>query len=214
MKIIFLLLIPFFAFSQQCLERSFLVCYDSAKKTTILTRYTLSPEMLNSGKSKRQYFRQDPNIGGEHKTDYLAHSGMDRGHLVPARDVQGDSIALLESYYTTNQAPQNRRLNRGKCRGKWKKLEIKIRTFVANKGTVTIYTGPYFEKVDSFYKSTPIPTHFFKIIVWRGKAIGFLIPNEKMKNQLSIYAVDPNFFEKITKVKFVHSIDLLSVFLE
>jgi endonuclease G len=64
-------------------------------------------------------------------------SGYDRGHQMDAYDCGCDSVAMVESFYYSNVAPQSPALNRGI----WKKLEEYTRKLAKEYDSVLVLCG-------------------------------------------------------------------------
>lgn len=182
--LILLLCLPLLLEGQQGIERHFFVSYDSALQRANFTRYTLTLDMVDCKISRKTaYFTLDPDIEGEVGSKYLKGSGYDMGHLTPARDMRYNKEAYIQSYYTTNQAPQHQALNRGL----WRELENLTRDYVRATGrAVTVYTGAYYFGAE-LWEGVAIPGFFWKVIVIRGRALTFVLPNKKLTGDLSEY---------------------------
>jgi endonuclease G len=88
---------------------------------------------------RKDNFKPDPllpvetNIGN----DYVG-SGLDRGHLMPAKSNQCQTQAVQdECFYYSNMAAQTHRLNAGD----WKSLETLTREIAAREDSVHIWAG-------------------------------------------------------------------------
>jgi len=83
-------------------------------------------------------FRPDPLIPEYTNLDKdYKKSGYDRGHQMDAFDSGCDSIAMAESFYYSNVAPQLPELNRGS----WKKLEEYTRKLTKEYDSVLVWCG-------------------------------------------------------------------------
>jgi endonuclease G len=154
------------------------------------------------GNSERKNnFREDPLVKSKSAqlTDYKG-SGYDRGHLVPAADMNINNTAMSESFYLSNMSPQKPSFNRGV----WRKLETQIRGWSAVYDTLYVVTGPILEYG---YKTTgpnevAIPQFYYKAIYTENpsKMIGFILPNEGSKENILKYQVTIDEIEKRTKL--------------
>ena len=154
------------------------------------------------GQSERKNnFREDPLVKttSAQLSDYKG-SGYDRGHLVPAADMNRNETAMSESFFLSNMSPQNPSFNRGI----WRKLESRIREWSMVYDTLYVVTGPILE---FGYKTigineVAIPQFYFKAIYAEkpGKMIGFVLPNEGSKEDILYYQVTVNEIEKRTKL--------------
>ena len=114
------------------------------------------------GSDRPDDFEPDPMIEEDYQvseSDYT-NSGFDRGHLCPNADRNGNSALQAETFYTTNIALQNGKLNQGE----WKYLEEEIRSLVRQKDAYEAYIvagtygvggynedGDYLESYDKSY---------------------------------------------------------------
>lgn len=157
---------------------------------------------------RKNNFRGDPLIksGSAQLADYKG-SGYDRGHLVPAADMNRNNTAMSESFFLSNMSPQNPSFNRGI----WRKLETQIREWSLQYDTMYVVTGPIFERGYSTigYNSVAVPQFYFKAIyaVKAQKMIGFILPNEGSKSDLSKYQVSVDLIEQRTKIDLFPSLD-------
>ncbi|MBQ4381043.1 MAG: DNA/RNA non-specific endonuclease [Bacteroidaceae bacterium] len=139
-------------------------------------------------------------------SDYSG-SGYDRGHMCPAGDNKNDERAMAESFMMTNICPQAHKLNSDW----WNDLEIKCREWANRKGDLYIVAGPIFDtpspKKIGRRKNVRIsvPDRFFKVILMMGddpKAIGFIVPNLDLNDDLAKYAVSVDKVEQVTGFDF------------
>ena len=132
--------------------------------------------------------------------------GYDRGHLAPSADFRWSSKALSESYYYSNMSPQLADFNRIG----WGSLEDAIRGYIyRNPGTeLYVITGPVLENdlpvIERGINKVSIPKKYWKVVLdLQGKkAIGFMMPNQKIDKPLENYAVPVNIIEKETGLDF------------
>ena len=150
---------------------------------------------------RKNNFREDPLVitTSAELSDYKG-SGYDRGHLVPAADMNRNETAMSESFYLSNMSPQHPSFNRGI----WRRLETQVREWSMIYDTLFVVTGPILE---FGYKTiglneVAIPQFYFKAIYAKnpGKMIGFVLPNEGSKEDILYYQVTINEIEKRTKL--------------
>ena len=155
--------------------------------------YFISKERLESKKFARHgfSFTPDKNIkGGTANNEDYRKSGYDRGHLASARDMAFSLESLKESFLFSNICPQAPRLNRGK----WLELEKFARKMAKKYGLIYVITGPIFsdEPKTIGNSSVAVPSHFFKALLFCSpenvQAVGFVMPNENLKEALSFFA--------------------------
>ncbi|MBR4264611.1 MAG: DNA/RNA non-specific endonuclease [Bacteroidales bacterium] len=153
-------------------------------------------------------FEPDPNVeNSADQSDYYS-TGYDRGHLVPAGDLEFSEKAMQESFYFSNISPQNPKFNRGI----WKRLENLCRKWAVEYDSVFIVCGPVLKKQElstiGVHKIS-VPEYFYKVIMRIGKdgeyyAVGFVLPNEDSNAKLSSKAMTVNEVEKITGLDFFY----------
>jgi endonuclease G len=87
---------------------------------------------------RKNKFKPDPLIPEFTNLDMdYKKSGYDRGHQMDAYDCGCDSIAMAESFYYSNVAPQVPALNRGI----WKKLEEYTRNMAKKYDSILVWCG-------------------------------------------------------------------------
>lgn len=161
---------------------------------------------LSSG-VERQNFKMDPNVESEASSSDYTNSGYDRGHLVPAHDMDFNKKAMSESFYMTNVSPQVPDFNRGI----WKKLEGEVRKWAKNEKRLYVITGPLLRKrVRESNRLNPtgptIPRGFFKIVVdYEGtekKGIAFMFKNKDIDQPLERFVTTIDIVEEYTNLDF------------
>lgn len=155
---------------------------------------------------RRSGFIQDPELGRQTASDAdYRGSGFDRGHLIPAEDMDFDPKAMDESFYLSNVSPQDPSFNRGI----WKKLEGDLRDWALEKGDLLVITGPVLPAqlpVDApkIAGDILVPSAFYKVIVdlKARKSIAFLLANEKSDAELASFALSIRELENKTGLNF------------
>ena len=183
------------------------------KKQARWVGYFISKERLEADKVSRKHcaFTEDERIkGGSANDEDYRRSGYDRGHLAPARDMAFSSTTLRESFLFSNISPQVPKFNRGK----WSELEKFVRSMAEKYELLYVITGPIFEeKREEFEESKTIgknkvavPKAFFKALLFygngRAEAVGFIMPNEKLKEKINTFACSIDEAEEKTKIDF------------
>lgn len=175
---------------------------------------SLTPDRFKKNVGREDRFVPDPKLvldGRPHAVDkdYL-HSGFDRGHMAPAADMTWNKTAMEESFYFSNIAPQ---VGSGFNQHIWKYLETQVREWTKDRERLIVITGPVYggsrEPIGN--NKVTVPKAFYKIVYdpeW-GRAIGFLLPNEKLSGKkfkdyrVSIRkiedATDLDFFPKLSR---------------
>ena len=155
------------------------LAFDPARKTPVWTAYYYDPtnadhKLSREGKS----FRKDAMIPESSSPAAYDASGYDRGHMVPANDMEFSDIALTETFLTSNIVPQNPKINRGV----WKDIETLVRK-LGRETELVVITGPLYEKDAkrrTLMDGTVIPDAVFKIVhsPKGGWTIAFVVPND------------------------------------
>ncbi len=156
---------------------------------------------------EKDYFLKTPKGDGEFEYDGF---GFDRGHLAPSADFRWSKKALSESYFYSNMSPQRPGFNRES----WAELEGSMRGYIQDHPTTQLYivTGPVLKeglpKVERATNNLAIPEMYFKVILdlKGGKAIGFLMPNQKTTYPLISFAKTIDEVEEVTGLNFFSKI--------
>ena len=118
----------------------FTVKYNETYEQAEWVAYQLTDDEVDSEEFDRTNdFREDPRVltGTASLKDH-AGSGYDRGHLVPADDLEWSETAMSESFLMINISPQEPGFNRGI----WKKLENRVRKMAIENEEVYVVAGP------------------------------------------------------------------------
>ncbi len=173
--------------------------------------FELSTSRLQHKKVKRTNdYRPDPYIeSGSSNSDDFFGSGFDRGHLAAAADMAFSEMAMSESFYMSNMAPQNPAFNKGI----WRELEELGRDWARQNGHLYVITGPIFRENEMRFignNNVGVPDFFYKIFLDLEepeiKGIGFIIPNELSRTKLAQYATSIDAIEAITQLDFFHNL--------
>lgn len=171
--------------------------------------YTLEPKHLTYDDRERPYFIEDPKVKSK-SADWrnFRGSGYDRGHLCPAGDRRFSEQAYNETFYTSNISPQNANFNAGI----WNELELKIRQWCKQYGTLYISTGGILEKglPTIGEEEVAVPKAYFKIVA-RGdekklKVLAFLIPHQDTRASLQEFLVTVDTLEELTGINFFNNL--------
>jgi len=151
-------------------------------------------------------FIQDFRVRSPEHTDY-SRSGYDRGHMAPNYAISRTygAKAQMETFYTTNIAPQVPKLNRKQ----WMQLEQYIANDLATQyGQVLVYVGPVISgDMKTIRGKIAIPKAFWMVVMVRdsdGNAhvAGFLIPQVPNKRSFKDYAMTVDQVEEATGLDF------------
>ena len=175
----------------------YLVSYNTEHRTPIWVLEELTPARFVRNASRDDLpFVRDPDVPLEQSarsSDYT-HSGFDRGHMSPAADNSWLELAMRESFYLSNIAPQHGpQMNRGI----WKDLEQRTREWATSRGKIMVVSGPVFGANPTRIgpNQVAVPEGFFKVLydpVMR-RALAFYFDNKP-------YA-DPSLAPNITTVR-------------
>ena len=155
--------------------------------------------MVTSGSAvEADYFLKELKSDGEtYKYDGF---GYDRGHLAPSADFKWSKTALSESYYYSNMSPQLGDFNRFK----WAELENWMRAYVGRyNSNLIIVTAPVLtdslSKIDRSVNGVSIPKYYVKaaLDVENQRAIGFIMPNEKITMPIESFSVSIDSIEAL-----------------
>lgn len=184
------------------------ISYSNQHQNAEWVAYELLGARLDlSDREERQNFKSDPNVRSEASSSDYSNSGYDRGHLVPAHDMDFNERAMSESFYMTNVSPQVPDFNRGI----WKSLEGQIRKWAKKEKRLYVITGPLLKKTvaeaDRISPTGPtIPRGFFKIVMdYEGskkKAIAFMFKNKDIDQPLERFVTTIDLVERYTNLDF------------
>jgi len=193
----------------QLIEYSYYtISYSNQHKNAEWVAYELLGARLDlSNQEERQSFRSDPNVESEASSSDYNNTGYDRGHLVPAHDMNFNERAMSESFYMTNASPQVPEFNRGI----WKRLEGQIRKWAKKEKRLYVVTGPLLKKtVETADRISPTgptaPRGFFKIVIdYEGeekKGIAFMFKNKSIEQSLERFVTTIDLVERYTNLDF------------
>lgn len=197
--------------SKQIIHHSFYsLSYVEKYEQAEWVAYELKKGYLKNNDFKRPYFVEDPQVvTGSADWKNYKNSGYDKGHLVPAGDMEFDLNGYTDTFLTSNIAPQDHNFNAGI----WNRLEQKARFWAEKYNGVYVVAGgvlvPSLQTIGR--EQVAVPEEFFKIIMYRSgdscKMIAFLIPNKSSDKPLFDYAVSVDLIEKKTGIDFFPALD-------
>ncbi len=154
------------------------LAFDAERKTPVWTAYyydstNADRKLSREGKS----FRKDIMVPDSSSPAAYEASGYDRGHMVPANDMEFNELVLTETFLTSNIVPQNPKVNRGV----WKDVETLVRK-LGRTNELVVVTGPVYEKGSkrrTLMDGTVVPDAMFKIVHCPKErwTIAFVVPN-------------------------------------
>lgn len=191
-------------------HKAMVLGYSEEHEQAAWVSHIILPDIETGNVSRTNDFRQDKLVttGSSAKDDYW-NSGYDRGHLAPSADFRWSHVALSESYFYSNMAPQLPELNREK----WAELEDLIRDYVIDKHEqVYVVTGgvlaeelPVMQN-EGRKNEVSIPKLFYKVVLdYSGDekhAVAFLLPNGECPDPILTYAVSVDSVEILTGINF------------
>lgn len=162
-------------------------------KAPLWTAEVVSYDGAKIGKQDSQKeYEPDKQVAAEHytsKRDLLNTEYFERGQMAAEINYSYDYWGRKETALVTNTAPQARLLNR---QG-WQLLENQVYLWAQDQNKhpdgLLVYSGPlYLGKVRILPDKTPIPSHFYKVVMDRktGGSTAIVVPNE----ELPIYGSD------------------------
>ncbi|TNE37849.1 MAG: DNA/RNA non-specific endonuclease [Alphaproteobacteria bacterium] len=157
----------------------------------------LTPDRLEEVVPRRGSFKPEEQLPVLYQTKTGAYtwSGFVRGHLAPADNMRFSKLAMKESFYLANVAPQ---LGSSFNGSKWKSLEQLSQGWARARPVLVIITGTHFEANPQrliSYSAKPnktnqptdllVPDGFYKIIYApvENKAIAFYFPHESLTDK-------------------------------
>jgi DNA/RNA endonuclease G (NUC1) len=183
--------------AQLVAHEGYVLMHSSVDKIPLwVCEFVSRDQLMGSLTRETNPFAPDPALlpGQRAELSDYASTGFDRGHQAPAGDQTKDEHLKDETFFLSNMAPQDPKLNRLI----WKKLESMARNWAKGQNGAYIITGPMFydPKEESEATATgtikhkvigrhaiAVPTHFYKIIVAkkqnRWEAIGFVLENKQ-----------------------------------
>ncbi len=169
--------------------------------------YLLTKEMvLENNAVRKNKFKSDKKVstGSATSSDYKK-SGYDKGHICPSADMSFSQEAQNQTFFMSNMAPQIHSFNAGK----WKDLENKVREWAVENDSIIIIAGALFDSIITTIgtkNKVSVPYRFYKVIIDISypsyKAIGFVMENEKLKENIFYYSMSVEDLEKFTGMIF------------
>lgn len=199
--------------NQIVVHQIYALSYSEKDEQAEWVAYKLFKNSINNSVKRKDNFRKDLKIitGSATLKDYKK-SGYDRGHLAPAKAMSFSKETMSESFYMSNMSPQKPSFNRGI----WKKLEEKVRSWILISDSLYVVTGPVLDKPLGKIgeNKVTVPRSYYKSVIrFKNKqlfGIGFLLKNEKSKNELASFVVSIDSIEKVTGLNFFYLLDAVT----
>ena len=174
------------------------ISYSFKNKNPEWTIYEYNNIDLNI--ERNHTFSDDPKLKNTANNKDYVKSNYDRGHLVPAEDMDFNEKAMDESFYLSNISPQNPNFNRGI----WKKLENYVRHLGKTKKLIIITGSIISIESKTIGNNVKIPSHFYKVIINKEtkESICFLIPNKSTEQDLGKFKINLIELETTTNIDF------------
>jgi endonuclease G len=172
--------------------------------------YELKKSYVRSSDYRRPFFIKDPKVktGSADYRNYKK-SGYDKGHLCPAGDMEFNSNAYNDTFFTSNISPQLHNFNAGV----WNKLEQKVRYWATKYDGIYVITGgvlqPSLKTIGT--EKVSVPNYFYKILLDNSngqyRMIAFLVPSKKSDKPIYDFVVSVDSLEKMTGIDFFPKLD-------
>lgn len=198
--------------------------YDEKHEQAKWVAHVIVPDVTTGNAARSNDFREDPKVktGTAVEVDYFLKEtdaegntkydgfGFDRGHLAPSADFRWSKKALSESYFYSNMSPQRPEFNREG----WGELEAMMRGYMYHNPDVNLYvvTGPVLTDdlpvIERSVNKPSIPEYFFKVAidVKNERAIGFLMPNQRLAYPTESFVKSIDEIEELTGIDFYHNL--------
>jgi endonuclease G len=199
-------------------REGYVLAQSGSLKIPLWVQYELGLDELHGTAERENKFRADASIPFGYRAELADYqgSGFDRGHMAPAADMKRNEEVMGESFLLSNITPQ---VGKGFNQDIWEELEASVRSWVEQRGNLTIITGPIFatEGNKVSYKvigkdQVAVPTHFYKIIVDANnphqiEALAFILPNQDLTgHHYSEYLTTIDEVEKATGLDFLSAL--------
>jgi len=170
----------------------YVLSHDDERKTPNWVIEHLTPaRFVGPGDRKAQGdpFKPDPDLAKGKRAELIDYKAklkngrkFDRGHMAPAASMKFSKLAMTESFYLSNMAPQQ---GPGLNQHIWAELEGVVRDWTCDRGELYVITGPIYdgETTDLLGPDeVAVPTAFYKIAYDPAakRLIAFILPNERV----------------------------------
>lgn len=189
---------------QELCRVGYAVGYSYHYRDPVFSSVKITNQSVTGTVKRRDAFREDTEIPQQFRATLADYKSghWDRGHMTAAGDLTWSEAAMRDSFLLSNMVPQNSSLNRGP----WRKLEIEIREWAKQFGTLYVYTGPiFYNNYGTLGRGVAIPHEIFKLVYdpKRNMSISFIVPNADVNsNNLSEYIVLIDNIEQVTGIDF------------
>ncbi len=191
-------------------KRGFTLSYNPKHRQANWVAYPLTNKSIYGKYKRLDNFHEDETVVNPSTLQDYKRSGFDRGHLAPAADMNFSEESMYDSFVLSNMSPQRPEFNRGI----WSSLESTVRNFAATEGVIYVTTGPILDDTKNYKtigkNKVTVPNYYYKAILKLGnepKAIGFVLPNAKGKENLKRYAKSIDDIENLTNLDLFANVD-------
>lgn len=154
--------------------------YSADTRTPLWSADHLTRQHIYDGKGLKRVdsFRPDERLPASDRSELAdyAHSGYDRGHVVPNADAY-DEATQYDTFLLSNMMPQIHANNAGI----WAGEESAARMLAKSLGEIYVVSGPLFigDHIEKIHGRVSVPTHLFKAIYdpASGEAAAYLNTN-------------------------------------
>ena len=171
---------------------------DCSKKAAFKFEYTLDHDVSDFNNPSDNHSLDDDyrECQQTSASDYQISSGIkyDSAQLVPTEHMNDDTSSMNNTYYMTNILPQVPDMHRGA----WQETED-IAACYGKDDIVTVYGGALWKlaNIDESFKLShgiDTPSHFWKMLIYQGKVLAWIIPNTRDANSLALarYVTQPS----------------------
>jgi endonuclease G len=201
-------------------REGYVASYDTRTRVPHWVAERLNAQRLRRGVTEgTRMYRVDLDVDPEFRSqsnDYVGTPFV-RGRMAAASNHLGDPVALAQTYYLSNVAPQ---LGRAFRQSFWVRFETQVRDWAREVDDLYVFTGPLFlpeEGSDgrSYVRyeviganQVAVPTHFFKVMLRERDGIremqAFLVPHLPLETDtpLAQFLVSVDDVERVAGLDF------------
>lgn len=183
----------------------FIVNFNADKHLPNYVVWELTAEECDGEEKRLNNFFKDESVAGCPDLQDYKRSGYTRGHMAPAADMKWSAEAMRASNNLTNVCPQVAAMNSGA----WSTLEDNCRAWARRDSAIVIIAGPVLTDrmiLDIGHNRVCVPERFFKVVFAPfanpPRAIGFVMPNSKVRGGVQNHAMTVDEVERITGYDF------------
>ena len=144
--------------------RNYTVMMDKSRQTAVWTAYAMhQTEWADNNTGRNDGWTLDPAFTFESGWQQEGASGTyNKGHLTASDERQTSKEMNKQTFYYSNQAPQNSSFNGGI----WVQLENKVKAAApTGRDTLYVVTGVLYEGTAQYSDGIQVPSHFYKCLM-------------------------------------------------